>query len=60
MLKYPNQMWLDGLYMAGPICAEYGARFGEPQLWTECSPAGEAVKRCCIFTTVKPASSLNS
>ena len=37
MLKYPNQMWLDGLYMAGPICAEYGARFGEPQLWEECA-----------------------
>ena len=24
---HPNQMWLDGLYMAGPICAEYGSRF---------------------------------
>lgn len=24
---YPNQMWLDGLYMAGPICAEYAARY---------------------------------
>ena len=20
---FPNQMWLDGLYMAGPVCAEY-------------------------------------
>lgn len=27
----PNQMWLDGLYMAGPICAEYGRRFGRPE-----------------------------
>ncbi len=27
----PNQMWLDGLYMAGPISAEYGYRFGKPE-----------------------------
>lgn len=24
----PEQMWLDGLYMAGPICAQFGAEFG--------------------------------
>ncbi len=24
---YPNQMWLDGLYMAGPISAEYARRY---------------------------------
>lgn len=24
---YPNQMWLDGLYMGGPVCAEYGGRY---------------------------------
>lgn len=28
---YPNQMWLDGLYMAGPASAEYAKRFGQPQ-----------------------------
>jgi len=28
--RYPDQMWLDGLYMAGPFYAEYAARFGEP------------------------------
>ena len=27
---HPNQMWLDSLYMAGPIQAEYGARFDQP------------------------------
>ncbi len=27
---YPNQMWLDGAYMAGPFLAEYGALFKEP------------------------------
>lgn len=25
---YPNQMWLDGLYMAEPFYAEYARRFG--------------------------------
>ena len=25
----PDQMWLDGLYMGGPICVRYGAMFGE-------------------------------
>lgn len=28
---HPNQMWLDGLYMAGPVCAEYGKRFQAPE-----------------------------
>ena len=27
----PHQMWLDGLYMGGPICAEYGATFDHPE-----------------------------
>ena len=27
----PNQMWLDGLYMSGPICAEYAQRFGRQE-----------------------------
>ncbi|WP_168119884.1 glycoside hydrolase family 88 protein [Paenibacillus sp. HB172176] len=26
---YPNQMWLDGLYMAGPIAVEFGKTFGD-------------------------------
>lgn len=26
---YPNQMWLDGLYMGEPFYAEYSAMFGE-------------------------------
>jgi len=29
MKSQPNQMWLDGLYMAGPICAEYAAVSGK-------------------------------
>lgn len=27
----PNEMWLDGLYMCGPICTMYAARFGRPE-----------------------------
>lgn len=26
-----EQMWLDGLYMAGPICAQYASEFGEKE-----------------------------
>jgi unsaturated rhamnogalacturonyl hydrolase len=29
-LRYPNQMWLDGLYMGSPFLAEYGKVFDEP------------------------------
>lgn len=32
MKHMDNQMWLDGLYMAGPICAEYAKCFGRPDL----------------------------
>jgi unsaturated rhamnogalacturonyl hydrolase len=27
---YPYQMWLDGIYMAGPFLAEYARRFDQP------------------------------
>ena len=30
-LKYPMQMWLDGLYMAEPFAAEYALMFGDTQ-----------------------------
>jgi len=33
--RYPDQMWLDGLYMAGPFYAEYAARFGEPAVFDD-------------------------
>jgi unsaturated rhamnogalacturonyl hydrolase len=29
--KYPDQMWLDGLYMAEPFYAEYASVFHQPQ-----------------------------
>ncbi len=32
---YPNQMWLDGLYMAGPFYAEYAVMFNEPEIFDD-------------------------
>lgn len=32
---YPQQMWLDGLYMGGPFFAEYASMFQEPQDFEE-------------------------
>jgi unsaturated rhamnogalacturonyl hydrolase len=32
---YPNQMWLDGAYMAGPFLAQYGATVHEPEDFDE-------------------------
>ncbi len=29
-LRYPHQMWLDGLFMASPFLAQYGKVFAEP------------------------------
>ncbi|BCJ92567.1 unsaturated rhamnogalacturonyl hydrolase YteR [Anaerocolumna cellulosilytica] len=31
-----EQMWLDGLYMAGPISAQYGATFGHKEYYDLC------------------------
>jgi unsaturated rhamnogalacturonyl hydrolase len=33
--RYPNQMWLDGLYMAGPFYAEYAATFHHPEVFSD-------------------------
>ncbi|HEY6488944.1 MAG: glycoside hydrolase family 88 protein [Terracidiphilus sp.] len=33
--RYPNQMWLDGLYMAEPFYAEYASRFNYPEAFQE-------------------------
>lgn len=30
-LRYPHQIWLDGLYMGDPFLAQYGATFNQPQ-----------------------------
>lgn len=33
MTRFPDQMWMDGLYMAGPILTEYAAKFNRPELF---------------------------
>ncbi len=30
-LRYPNQMWLDGIYMGSPFYAEYAFRHNQPE-----------------------------
>ncbi|MDP4210195.1 MAG: glycoside hydrolase family 88 protein [Bacteroidota bacterium] len=32
---YPNQMWLDGLYMGSPFLAQYAKEFNEPALFDD-------------------------
>ncbi|MBK8477689.1 MAG: glycoside hydrolase family 88 protein [Opitutaceae bacterium] len=34
-LRYPHQMWLDGLYMGSPFLAHYGKVFGEPAAFND-------------------------
>src|SRR5437868_8797012 len=33
--RYPNQMWLDGLYMAEPFYAQYSAMFQQPEAFDD-------------------------
>jgi unsaturated rhamnogalacturonyl hydrolase len=33
--RYPNQMWLDGLYMGAPFYAQYALVFNEPALFDD-------------------------
>lgn len=33
--RYPNQMWLDGLYMAEPFYAEYASTFHHPEAFKD-------------------------
>ncbi len=43
MKSQPNQMWLDGLYMAGPLCAKYCVLSGKKEF-------GEAaLKQMCLM-----------
>lgn len=34
-LKYPHQMWLDGIYMASPFLAQYAAYYQKPELYDD-------------------------
>jgi len=33
--RYPNQMWLDGLYMGTPFYAQYALDFNEPKIFDD-------------------------
>ncbi|MCD8076070.1 MAG: glycoside hydrolase family 88 protein [Lachnospiraceae bacterium] len=33
--RYPNQVWLDGLFMAEPFHARYAVRFDKPEIWKD-------------------------
>ncbi len=33
--RYPNQMWLDGLYMGAPFYAQYAKTFNEPAIFDD-------------------------
>lgn len=44
-LRYPHQMWLDGIFMASPYLAQYGTTFNEPALHDE------AVKQILLITS---------
>ncbi len=33
--RYPNQIWLDGLYMGAPFYAQYALTFNEPKLFDD-------------------------
>jgi unsaturated rhamnogalacturonyl hydrolase len=34
-LRYPHQMWLDGIYMGSPFLAQYALEFNEPALFDD-------------------------
>lgn len=34
-LRYPNQMWLDGLYMGAPFYAQYASAFNDPAIFDD-------------------------
>ena len=56
---YPNQMWLDGLYMAQPFYAEYTARFVADSLQREANYRDIANQFRLVFDkTYDPATGL--
>lgn len=34
-LRYPHQMWLDGIFMASPYLAQYGVAFGDTTVFAD-------------------------
>jgi unsaturated rhamnogalacturonyl hydrolase len=42
---YPDQMWLDGLYMAAPFYAEFAATFDEPAAFADIEHQFQLIER---------------
>lgn len=46
--RYPNQMWLDGLYMAEPFSAEYSALFNHPEHFDDIAKQFELIEKYAV------------
>lgn len=49
---YPDQMWLDGLYMAGPLLTEYAAKFNRPELFDRVTLQAKLMYKHCYDPVV--------
>ncbi len=43
--RYPNQMWLDGLYMGAPFYAEYGQLMNQPENFDDIALQFELIEK---------------
>ncbi|MCF0058841.1 glycoside hydrolase family 88 protein [Dyadobacter sp. CY356] len=48
--RYPNQMWLDGLFMAEPFAAEYSLLFNHPEHFDDIARQFELIEKHAVDT----------
>lgn len=46
--RYPNQMWLDGLFMAEPFAAEYSVLFNHPEHFDDIAKQFELIEKYAV------------
>jgi unsaturated rhamnogalacturonyl hydrolase len=46
--RYPNQMWLDGLFMGEPFAAEYSLLFNHPEHFDEIAKQFELIEKYAV------------
>jgi len=46
--RYPNQMWLDGLFMGEPFAAEYSLLFNHPEHFDEIARQFELIEKYAV------------
>ncbi|MDQ6479730.1 glycoside hydrolase family 88 protein [Dyadobacter sp. LHD-138] len=46
--RYPNQMWLDGLFMAEPFSAEYSLLFNHPEHFNDIAKQFELIEKYAV------------